>query len=69
MATATERARSFKAAQKAKGLAQFNIWVQRKQVPELKDLFAMLAANPDLRIVSVAVQDGATGRMRDVKIG
>lgn len=69
MATATERARAFKAAQKARGLAQFNVWVTRKQQPELKALFDMLAADPDLRIVSVAVQDGKTGRMKGVKIG
>jgi len=51
------------------GLAQFNIWANRKQIPELKALFEMLAADPQARVVSIAIQDGATGRMRGVKIG
>lgn len=69
MATNTERQRAFAQRQKDKGFAQFKVWAQRKQLPELKALFEMLASDPNLRIVSVAVQDGATGRVKGVKLG
>lgn len=66
--TTAERSQKFKAAQRAKGLAQFNVWIPAAQHPEFRALVEFLAANPSARIVSVATQDAETGRMRGVRL-
>ena len=66
--TSGERARRFKARQAQEGLAQLNVWVPRIHHADLRRLVEMLRENPDVRVVSVTMQDLATGRMRGVKL-
>ena len=67
--TTAQRSQRFKAAQRAKGLSQFNVWIGEAQKPEFRTLVEFLASNPTARIVSVATQDAETGRMRGVRLG
>lgn len=57
--TSTERSRTFKASQEAKGLVQCNVWIPRQAVAEFKLAAAKIALNPDLRL----------GRMVNEKTG
>lgn len=66
--TSTERARSFKAKMAASGFTQFNVWLPKAQRAELAALIETMAANPNMRICSISLQDAATGRMKGVKL-
>jgi hypothetical protein len=62
MATATERARAFKAAQRERGLVQVNVWLPRRAAAEFKRAAELVATDPDLRIGRMGSE--STGRVR-----
>ena len=66
--TSTERARAYKARMDDQDMAQFMTWLPRAQCAELRAVCEALKANPDMRVCSIALQDGKTGRMKGVKL-
>jgi hypothetical protein len=66
--TSTERATKLRERREALGLRQFNAWVSEPQHAELRALVEYLTANPDARVVSIALQNAKTGRMQGVKL-
>jgi hypothetical protein len=66
--TATERNRKRIEKNNAAGLKQFCVWLPTHQHAELKALVEMLKSNNSMTVVSVALQDGASGRIKGVKL-
>jgi hypothetical protein len=59
---------TLRAKRAADGVSQLVVWLPRSQHPEWRALAKMMRDNPTLNVVSVALQDGKTGRMRGVKL-